>query len=46
MREHYEVERRSEHRTYARDHSFEEWCWYQRWREGQPERLLNHRRQR
>ena len=26
MRERYEAERRSEHRTFARDHSFEEWC--------------------
>lgn len=25
MRELYEAERRSEHRTFARDHSYEEW---------------------
>jgi len=27
----YQAERNSETRTYARDHSYAEWCWQKRW---------------
>jgi hypothetical protein len=31
----YRQEAASEHRTYARDHSYAEWVWFRRWEAGE-----------